>query len=61
MNELEFKCLVDLLKDDFDGDYQITRKTLLELLTKARWNAKVEIKDAVLDKRAGSPYSLETE
>jgi hypothetical protein len=45
MNELEFKQLIELLEDGFEGDYTITRTNLLELLTKAKWNAKVRIKD----------------
>ena len=45
MNELEFNCLLELLEDDFDGDFVITRKGLLEYLKKAKWNAKVMVKD----------------
>ena len=45
MNELEYACLIELLQDDFEGDYQITRKELLDLLVKAKWNAKVKIKN----------------
>jgi len=45
MNELEYDCLIELLQDDFEGDYQITRKELLDLLLKAKWNAKVRIKN----------------
>ena len=45
MNELEFEKLIELLKDDFDGDFMITREALLEYLQKAKWNAKVHIKD----------------
>jgi hypothetical protein len=45
MNELEFDCLIELLEDDFDGDFPITRAGLLEYLKKAKWNAKVYIKD----------------
>jgi len=45
MNELEFEKLIELLKDDFDGDFVITRESLLEYLQKAKWNAKVAIKD----------------
>ena len=45
MNELEFEKLIELLKDDFDGDFAITRESLLEYLQKAKWNAKVHIKD----------------
>jgi hypothetical protein len=41
VNELEFNCLLELLEDDFDGDFVITRKGLLEYLKKAKWNAKV--------------------
>ena len=45
MNELEFDCLIKLLEDSFDGDYTITRSALLELLQKAKWNAKIHIKN----------------
>jgi len=45
MNELEFEQLIELLEDDFEGDYPITRTGLLDLLRKAKWNAKVRIKD----------------
>ena len=45
MNELEFQQLIKLLQDDFEGDYTITRSGLLDLLEKAKWNAKVEIKN----------------
>ena len=47
MNELEFDCLIELLEDDFDGDFAITRKMLLEYFKKAKWNAKVYTADAV--------------
>jgi acyl-CoA-binding protein len=45
MNELEFNQLIELLEDSFEGDYTITRTGLLELLNKAKWNAKIRIKD----------------
>jgi len=45
MNELEFNWLIKMLKDDFDGDYPITRTRLLELLEKAKWNTRVQVKD----------------
>jgi hypothetical protein len=45
MNELEFNCLIELLEDDFEGDYSITRTELLGLLKRAKWNAKVIIKN----------------
>jgi acyl-CoA-binding protein len=48
MNELEFEQLIELLEDDFEGDYPITRTGLLDLLTKAKWNAKVRIKDELV-------------
>lgn len=41
MSELEYDCLIELLSDDFDGDFIITRKMLLEYFTKAKWNAKM--------------------
>jgi hypothetical protein len=45
MNEKEFNCLIELLEDDFYGDFTITRTGLLEYLKKAKWNAQVHIKD----------------
>ena len=51
MNELEYDCLIELLQDDFEGDYQITRKELLDLLLKAKWNAKVKIKNELEEAR----------
>jgi acyl-CoA-binding protein len=45
MNELEFQQLIELLEDGFEGDYTITRTGLLDLLNKAKWNAKVRIKN----------------
>jgi hypothetical protein len=39
MNEREYEELIKLLEDDFDGDFTITRKSLLEYLNKAKWNA----------------------
>ena len=34
-------CLIELLEDDFDGDFQITRSGLLEYIKKAQWNAEI--------------------
>lgn len=34
-------CLIELLEDDFDGDFQITRSGLLEYIKKAQRNAEV--------------------
>jgi len=45
MNEREYEELIKLLEDDFDGDFTITRKSLLEYLNKAKWNAKIQIKE----------------
>jgi acyl-CoA-binding protein len=58
MNELEFEQLIELLEDDFEGDYAITRTGLLDLLRKAKWNAKVRIKDelAALAEKHGKQY-----
>lgn len=43
MNKLDnfIACLIELLEDDFDGDFQITRSGLLEYIKKAQRNAEV--------------------